>query len=114
MKSRSRSERISPLMSLAVPVHPVSPNTMMIFHSEGLTSATTVRMRKNRGKQMTMSTIRISTLSTHPAKCPAVAPTTIPMVMAMPTATKPTIREMRAPKSMRARTSRPRWSVPRG
>src|SRR4030095_4687530 len=38
----------------------------------------------------------------------------MPISVAMPTDTKPTASETRAPYSMRERTSRPSWSVPSG
>ncbi len=39
-------------------------------------------------------------------------PISVPSRTAIPTETNPTAMEMRAPKSIRLRTSRPSWSVP--
>ena len=51
-------------------------------------------------------------MSTMPPRKPASRPMVVPMMMALTLATMPTISEIRAPYTVRTKTSRPRSSVP--
>ena len=95
--SRSRSESTSPRTSRAVPGHCVSPSTAMIRKIEGSKSAMIVISSTSCGKEITMSTSRMITESTQPPKNPDTAPSSVPIVTLIPTATKPIERETRAP-----------------
>ena len=65
-KSRSRSDRISARTKRAVPSQLVRPMTTMMFQIDGLSTATTVRIRKKVGNESITSmrpVIRVSTPS---------------------------------------------------
>ena len=64
------------------------------------------------GKASMRSIALISTASVRLPVYPAMSPMKVPTVIARPTATKPMLIEIRAPKTMREKTSRPSLSVP--
>ena len=71
--------------------------TIMMLVRLGSRKAMTERIRKNEGKQSMMSTPRMIPSSTRPPKYPLIRPSPVPMLTEMPTATKPTHREIRPP-----------------
>ncbi len=95
--SRSCRERNSARTRRATPIQPVSPMTTMIVQMEGRRKASTARSRKKRGNTSMRSTRRMMIPSTTPPWKPAAAPRSTPMVAAMPTDTKPTASDTRAP-----------------
>ena len=98
MNSRSRRLSTSPRTIRVVPGHWVKPRTAMIKKIDDCSKrATMVMSSTRRGKEITMSTKRMTTASTFPPRKPAIAPSIVPIVMLIPTATKPIARETRAP-----------------
>jgi hypothetical protein len=66
-KSIRFSRRNSPRTYLAMPTQPTSPSTTMTFQIDGFgIHAMMPRMRKNTGKQITISMMRESAMSIHP------------------------------------------------
>jgi hypothetical protein len=76
--------------------------------------ATTISASTNLGMIWNSSVTRMSNSSTQPPKKPLTAPTRMPIRVAVKAAARPTISETRDPQITPERTSRPRWSVPRG
>src|SRR5262245_4179793 len=86
----------------------MAATTMPTLALESETKAMASRIA---GIAISPSIRRITTLSTVLLK-PASRPIRSPMAMAMLATARPTTREMRAPYTVRAHTSRPSWSVP--
>ncbi len=105
--SRSLSERNSARTRRATLIQPVRPITAMIVQMDGRRKASTASSRNRRGNTSMRSTRRITMASIVPPWYPAAAPSARPIKVAMPTDTKPTARETRAPYSIREKTSRP-------
>ena len=79
------------------------------FSIEAKANATT-----SSGKTRTMSTTRMATSSVAPPALPENAPTSVPRTPEISTETVVIANEYRLLAMRRDRTSRPRWSVPRG
>ena len=62
----------------------------------GFKIVATIMIRNKTGKQFTTSTHLIMIVSATPPKYPAIAPSTIPITVEMPTATRPTLIDTRA------------------
>ena len=80
----------------------------------GPSTATSAIASRMPGNASSTSIIRPSASSTHPPAYPATAPTIVPTVAEIDTTASPTISEIRAPMSRRARMSRPSSSRPNG
>ncbi len=97
MNSRSLRLSTSPRTSRVGCGHCVRPSTATIRKIEGSKNAMIVMRSTSRGKEITMSTNRITTESNLPPTKPETAPSSVPIVIEMLTATNPIVSEMRAP-----------------
>src|SRR5215471_7607413 len=88
------------------------PTAIIRLNTPGPSMATITNANRIVGKTSKISTTDMRNLSTAPPKKPALRPITIPIVAPMPTATTPTVSEIRDPQMMRLRMSRPKASVP--
>ena len=88
------------------------PSASMRFVMLGPSTVVIAIAKMIDGNASITSIAPMSTLSAGPRKYPAATPIAVPATMATPTATNPMATETRAPKSIRAKTSRPSLSVP--
>ena len=107
-KSVALSDMTSARTTRAKRAQPVTPITRMVVVRLGPMTAASTTSSAMMGMAISVSiTLEISK-STQLPKKPATAPTTTPIVTAMPVAISPTSRATRVPKITRLRRSRPR------
>jgi len=86
--------------------------TTITFHRLGPSTEASRIASRIAGKASCTSAMRMSTLSTHPPKCPARRPRSTPKTPATSSVETPTVSETRAPIIIWANRSWPTWSVP--
>ncbi len=112
MKSRLQHLQGAPRASRAKTGMLKMPMAMMALTAPGPSHAVIMIADSTAGKAKVKSASRITASSISPPRAAASRPSATPSDRPMPTATKPTAKELRDPTINIDSTSRPNWSVP--